>query len=117
MKKRIIIAGCVVILLLAGGFAIQMATLDGVVGFITSLLWDDSTRYAHGYSNSNFRKVAVGMTETEVHALLGEPLDVHSAGGKVYLWYSQPKRSHFRDRRVILQHGVVVEKNAEFYVD
>jgi len=96
---------------------IQFATLDGLGGCIASLIWSDSTQYAPGYSIRAFRNVKVGMTKTNVYALLGRPLDVHTAGGKVFLWYARPARSHFRDRRVILQNGVVVEKNAEFYVD
>jgi len=117
MKKHLSIAVASVLLVAAIAAALQFATLDGLGGFIASLFWRDSTQYAPGYTDRAFRNVMVGMTEIEVFALLGRPLDVHAAGGKVYLWYSQPARSHFRDRRVILQHGVVVDKNTGFYVD
>ena len=117
MKKHLAIAVAFVLMVAATAGTIQFATLDGLGGCIASLIWSDSTQYAPGYSIRAFRNVKVGMTKTNVYALLGRPLDVHTAGGKVFLWYARPARSHFRDRRVILQNGVVVEKNAEFYVD
>ena len=92
-----------VLLVAATAGTIQLATLDGLGGCIASLFWSDSTQYAPGYSARAFRNVKVGMTAPNVYALLGRPLDVHTASGKVYLWYSQPTRSHFRDRRIILK--------------
>ena len=117
MKRAVIIAGCVVALLLAGGFIIQVATLDGLDGFILSMLFEDSTQYAPGYTATAFRQIETGMREEQVYTLLGKPLDTHSRDNTFYLWYSKPKKSHFRNRMVILRHGLVVDKNAEFYVD
>ena len=117
MKKAIIIAGCIVVFLVAGGFIIHVATLDGLDGFILSMLFEDSTQYAPGYTAAAFRQVETGMSEKQVYTLLGQPLDTHSRDNIVYLWYSKPQKSHFRDRKVILRHGLVVDKNAEFYVD
>lgn len=117
MKWTIIIAGCVVVLILAGGFIIQVATLDGFGGILGSMLFEDSTQYAPGYSVAAFRQVKVGMAEAEVYSLLGQPLDTHSRDDTTYLWYSKPQKSHFRDRKVILKNGLVIDKNTEFYVD
>jgi hypothetical protein len=56
-----------------GGCA-QVLLLDGLAGAILPVFYGDDTIYAHGYSDTNFRRVTVGMSPTEVTALLGRPL-------------------------------------------
>jgi outer membrane protein assembly factor BamE (lipoprotein component of BamABCDE complex) len=117
MKRPDIIAVCIIALILVGCFTYQVATLDGFGGILGSIFFEDSTQYAAGYSVAAFRQVKVGMAEAEVYALLGQPLDTHSRDDTTYLWYSKPQKSHFRDRKIMLRNGLVVDKNTEFYVD
>ena len=113
----IVIAGCCLLVLLVVGLAIHLTTLDGIGGVLSSMVWEDSTQYAPGYTPAAFRCVRVGMKEEQVYALLGTPLDRHLCDGTVYLWYSKPQKAHFRDRRVMLRSRRVIGTNAEFYVD
>lgn len=46
---------------------------DGFSGFVLTLIGND-TRYAPGYSEEAFSRIRVGVTESEVRSLLGEPL-------------------------------------------
>ena len=117
MNKAINIKVGIFALLVFASVTIHMTTLDGLMGVIADAYLEDSTQYAPGYSARAFRTVKIGMTESQVYTLLGQPLDTHTAGGNLYLWYSIPKKSHFRDRRIILRDGIVTDKNAEFYVD
>lgn len=116
MKRFIKFSAIVIALLILTAITIQTTTLDGLTGLL-ALILEDSTQYSDGYSPTSFRKVKAGMTEDQVFALLGKPLDTHTVGGNLYLWYSIPMKSHFRDRRIILRDGVVTRKNTEFYVD
>lgn len=48
------------------------------------------TRFAPGYSEASFNKIAVGMSKLEVEQKLGRPLDTGSVfvnGGGDELWY------------------------------
>jgi len=117
MKRTINISIGIFALLAIIGVIIHMTTRDGLKGVIADMFFEDSTQYAPGYSDNAFRTVKIGMSESQVYTLLGQPLDSHTTDGNLYLLYSIPKKSHFRDRRVILHDGVVTEKNAEFYVD
>jgi len=89
------------------------------------------TQYAVGYSHWGFNSIEVGMTEAEVLARLGEPLNRWAPYGShstrkrfpekahfVGLTYSRsPSSTHYRLRQVVLGHGVVAEIRGYFYVD
>jgi hypothetical protein len=48
--------------------------LDGLAGRAFLLLLDDATVFAGGYSAERFCALRIGMTESQVRALLGQPL-------------------------------------------
>jgi hypothetical protein len=47
--------------------------LDGVAGILGPLLFGDDTVWATGYTDAGFRAVRVGMSRTEIYAILGPP--------------------------------------------
>ena len=59
---------------IVGGLSLHARLLDGLDGFVLSWFLSDDTRYANGYSDEGFRKVARGMTPLEVVALIGRPI-------------------------------------------
>jgi hypothetical protein len=95
--------------------------VDGFGGII-AVVWGDNTVWAPGYTDAGFREVRIGMKRSEVHALLGEPLESHpQTGGEVIeSWTTMGTTSfdcsiHFRC--VTFKGDVVVEKVAEFSPD
>lgn len=97
--------------------------IDGIDGWLWSLTMPEDTVYTPGYSDSGFRAVKVGMTEAEVHRLLGPPQTRWSLGGAHPAsdlgerWSYSPGDTNFRCRVVLFSRGRAVEKHAEFYVD
>lgn len=106
-------------------------TLDGLDGFLWSLLSDEDTVYAPGYSDRSFRQVQIGMTAGEVLTRLGEPISrYHLTGQPLNDWsrsfpiesvcwqYScSPSDSNFRMRYVYVKNGKVVGKRTGYWVD
>jgi hypothetical protein len=95
---------------------IEVVTLDGMNGVILSIAGDHTT-YASSYSDAGFRRIQVGMTPTEVEAILGHPLDewtVPNDGGRVrWRWTnSRDSSKDFRVRVVTFLAGRVEEKSA-----
>jgi hypothetical protein len=93
--------------------------IDGLDGWLWSLTMDEDTVYTPGYTDSGFRQVRVGMSEEQVHRLLGPPqkrwpLEAGRAGER---WSFSPGDTNFRCRVVLYRGGRVEEKHAEFYVD
>lgn len=96
---------------------------DGVEGLLWGLFWGEDTAYAAGYTDAGFRQVTVGMTRTQVHNLLGPPLqrwsfapDIHGADNGER-WSHSPGDDSYRIRVVRYRGNVVVRKQTEFYVD
>jgi hypothetical protein len=50
--------------------------VDGVAGILGPLVFGDDTVWATGYTDAGFRAVRIGMSRTEIYALLGPPLHV-----------------------------------------
>jgi hypothetical protein len=100
---------------------LHISTLDGLVGATYGLLLPDDTEYTASYSANAFRRVAVGMTEEQVQALLGAPLDkgpVFRQPARIGWWWSHsPHDSHYRVRAVTFEGGVVVGKDAYLHLD
>ena len=92
---------------------------DGVGGIIGALVWTEDTAYASGYTLDGWKRVRVGMSRSQVEAILGPPHATFaedqpemSAG-----WSYSPGDTHFRCRVLRFRNGVVVSKHSEFYVD
>ena len=116
--KLILIVGLPLLCAFAGA---HYYLLDGLDGFIWSHMFQEDTRYSARYSDTAFRNVRVGMSETELIQLLGEPLRSFpptSDRGWTTLWFSESQHdSHFRMRSINLRDGIIIGIQSEFYVD
>lgn len=120
MKRLRQVAGWTILALLVGLVPLHFWLLDGLDGFFFSLVSEDSTVYASGYSGWSFRHVHIGMTSNEVVSLLGSPLETGALPdeGCVTWLYSNKKRdTSYHVRTIVLKGGVVSEIIAEFYLD
>jgi hypothetical protein len=62
-----------------------------------------------------FRSVRIGMKQSEIHALLGEPLWKYDAKfSTVAGWTAADKRVPYRQRVIEFQEGEVIDKRSEF---
>jgi hypothetical protein len=110
-------------LVLAAAAAVHFRSLDGLDGLLFGLAFTEDTVYAAGYSDSAFRSVRLGMPESEVHSLLGPPLerwaitDSPRGADRGERWSRSPGDTHYRCRVVQFGGGRVVAKHSEFYVD
>lgn len=97
--------------------------LDGLSGTLLAVVLGEDTVYASSYTDAGFRRVQVGMSQHEVHEVLGAPLaswPIESAGGPpehAEKWSTSPGDTNFRLRVVRFRSGHVVRKIAEFWVD
>ncbi len=97
---------------------LHVSTLDGLPGFTLGLVLGDDTEYAPHYSARGFRSVSLGMGEEEVRSLVGDPLRTWQDEEQSYWsWSRSPHDSHYRVRIVAFEHGAVVRKSSEFYLD
>ncbi|NOK05560.1 MULTISPECIES: outer membrane protein assembly factor BamE [Myxococcus] len=102
------------------GFSTHLLLLDGLDGFLWSLIFRPSTHFAPGYSWLAFRRVQPGMSRDEVVKLLGEPMKVHDTPtqGTLWLYSKSPTDSHYSRRMVVFSNsGVVMRVAHEYYVD
>ena len=110
-----------IFLLVVGGFVIHISMLDGLDGFLLSRLFQEDTVYAEGYTDEGFRQVHIGMSETEVRQLLGDPLETYmprQGVNRTSLQYSRsPGNTHYRIRAIFIRDGRVISKKVEFWVD
>jgi outer membrane protein assembly factor BamE (lipoprotein component of BamABCDE complex) len=113
---QIVCAALVVIVMLGG---LHVFLLDGLDGFFFGLSNDESTHYAQGYSDNQFRRVRSGMREAEVFALLGEPLSRYPVRGERTGWLYSERGGDgdYRVRVIIFREGEVTERISEYYVD
>ncbi len=80
-RKKVVKIVCISLVVLLGGVVfLEWYLLDGLSGNVLRVMaaeWledPDSTVYASGYSDKNFRKIHAGMTYQDVLALLGKPI-------------------------------------------
>ena len=71
-KSKIIFVALSIIIILI--IAVHFYLLDGLDGFIFSILPEQNTEYSSGYSDARFRKIRKGMSQEEVLNLLGKPI-------------------------------------------
>jgi hypothetical protein len=120
MARAIIVVVTLLASILAGAHA---WTLDGIEGLVFGSFLREDTVYAPGYTDSGFRRVAVGMSRSQVEALIGAPQHEWPVGGDTdrsgvgARWSHSPGDTHFRCRVLLFRNDVVVEKHTEFYVD
>ena len=118
-KRSLLLVGALVCgaLIYSGFRAFPLLMLDGASAELFLLWLDDPTQYSNGYSHSKFRSVDIGMTESEVKALLGDPMSERNSTSPRVPWdtcwsYSNagPHVSETgRARDIFLRGGVVVE--------
>jgi len=75
-----------------------IAVLFSVPSVLT-MVWQtlqDTTYYSPGYSEWNFRSIRLGMQESEVIRLLGQPLQADSDGPRI-TWYYGPSTLRVSD--------------------
>jgi hypothetical protein len=126
MPGRRFLAGLIFVALVAfiGGLIfVNNYLLDGIHGWFVSRVLgfgkDEDTEYSRGYSDQAFRTIKVGMTEQEVLAILGPPLERASLGGtrETWRWSRSPGSKSYRVRAVVFEARRVVAIHREFYVD
>jgi len=122
MKKSLkgITALMVSTALIAGGLlSLHVLLIDGLEGLIFGLLLKEDTEYASGYTDAGWRSIQVGMTQADVRAVLGEPLQVwqNRSGSVSMRWSRSPGSTNYRSRVLLLENDRVVKKHAEFYLD
>ena len=97
--------------------------IDGIVGDALGFVLYEDTAYAPGYSDAKWRQVSVGMSEEEVHRILGAPQKrwvtdaPKSTSDFGERWSYSPGDTNFRCRVLLFRAGRVVEKHSEFYLD
>jgi hypothetical protein len=125
--KRVLIAGCAVMLVVAGlclYVGLQCKYCHGAedVFFYALFARDDATQFSSGYNEANFAKITKGMSKADVVELIGEPLKKDVASGKNYseLWRftaAPPDRNYWF--RIVLfdANEKVVAREAKYFVD
>ncbi len=76
MKRPLLLLSLLALSLLALA-AYETLSMDGLRGLLGTLVMDDNTVYAAGYSDRAFRRVRPGMGPDEVRGLLGDPVGCH----------------------------------------
>ena len=115
--KRTALVVTLIVLSLA---AVHRYHLDGLNGWLLSLGAEEDTEYAAGYSDKAFRNVRSGMTEANVLALLGEPLEKSPRrpdGTEGWRYARSPSDASYRVRVIRLRHGIVTSVRHHFYYD
>ena len=85
-------------------------------------LREDASVYAPGYSEAAFNCVQPGMSQSEVLALLGQPLVKHSSShpetGEIWRYSEAPPDKNYWLRIVVFdKNGVVTKKEGHYFVD
>ena len=103
----------------SGALVIGCEPMDGYGGWAVSFLAAiDDTEYSAGYSDRGFRQIKAGMTEQEVLALVGEPLDtLISAVGVGWRYTRSPQSHSYHMRQLMFRDGRVSRVFREYYVD
>ena len=109
-------------------FNFNRIKIDGFAVELLSITFGADTHYAVKYSDNNFLKIKIGMTEQNVYSLIGKPLSKYPAKRLdlnpidttrfVGLSYSEsPSGDDYRERAIELDNGIVVKVIGELYVD
>jgi len=118
--KRIVTIGSLLAILIGILTSVHFYSLDGLVGLIFSHV-GDTTVYSKSYTDAAFRKVRIGMTESEVLGILGEPLETytieHMPKATGMRWSKTPDDSSYAVRVIIFEEGKVKERISEYYID
>ena len=113
----------VILFIAIAGLAVRMyrtATLDGWPGLIFGMIpFGEDSDYAPGYSIAGFKRVTVGMSRTNVYALIGAPLSTwtNNDSSVSERWSRSPHDTDFRCRVLIFSGNIVESKHAEYYQD
>ncbi len=100
----------------------RLLVVEGPLDLLSMCLFGPGdTRYAPGYSDWRFVRIMVGDSSERVRSVLGEPLWKRSPGERreLYWGYTEsPTDTHYHLRVLHFdERGVLIEKEAEFYVD
>jgi hypothetical protein len=110
--------------LLLAVVVVHLYWLDGLTGAALELLFGQ-TSYSKMYREYRFRQVSIGMGESEVLRILGEPLSADRQDG-VWRFATMSSQGRNRDgfpdacftyRIVFFSNGVVVRKEHGFHWD
>src|SRR6266849_2265953 len=99
----------VVLCLGVGLVGLDFWLIDGLDGWLWGLAMKEDTVYTAGYTDSGFRQVRCGMSEGEVHRLLGPPqarwsIPVDQSGIDAgERWSFSPGDMSFRHRVVLFR--------------
>jgi hypothetical protein len=100
---------------------LDAALLDGWQGTVLSRIVGHDTEYAPHYSSWGFWQVRPGMSESDVRALAGEPLERYAIPGPPpatgWRWTRSPHSGDYRVRVVVFRAGKVSKKLTELYLD
>jgi outer membrane protein assembly factor BamE (lipoprotein component of BamABCDE complex) len=121
-QRNLIIGGA-----LAGAAIAAIASYNphirsaGDAMFYTLFLHEDATTFSPGYSAAAFDRVRIGATQSEVIALLGEPLVKHASGNphdqEVWRYTTAPFKENYWFRIIVFdKNGVVIKKEAKYFV-
>lgn len=102
MKTSLLVVTATIALLGAGLASAHIYLLDGLDGWLFSVLGENDTLYARGYSDAGFRQAHRGMPESELLKLLGTPL------GEV--WIYQRAAPPAQSSKMVSFHGEVVDR-------
>lgn len=108
--------------------ALEFMLVDGFVfGVLAAEVHTDTTTYAPGYTHPAFRKVRTGLSQDEVVALLGQPLEIGSNARSVWgddqpgtftVWRYSKSNGNYRTRVVLFaENGRVYSTRTGFYLD
>jgi hypothetical protein len=113
LKNNVCFACSLVVAFVLGSVAC-LAVLAGL------LFSSFDTEYAAGLTRASWGKVQLGMSEQQVKALIGEPLEVdtYADSGERFLRYSRsPSSTHYWRYWIVVQDDRVVQKKKEIYWD
>ena len=102
---------------------LQHDSVDGIAGVIGPFVAPEDTVYASRYTHTGWKKVRVGMSRSEVDAILGPSqltyaLDGGAEGADTGArWSYSPGDTNFRSRVLLFRKGIVVRKHSEYYFD
>jgi|ERR1043166_7904618 hypothetical protein len=83
---------------------------SGFLGWMTDTSWSKS------YSEGNFAKVTIGMSEDEVRKIMGDPVWKPSSNYWGYTW--SPSSTHYHQRGLVFSpSGSVTQIMKGFYFD
>lgn len=101
--------------------AVRSGLTDELAPRVNDLLNSGRTEYSSGYSEREFLRLRVGMTEEEVRKKLGAPLeefDIPAEPGVRGWKYSRtPNDSSYNVRVVHFREGIVIAILHRYYVD